>query len=55
MGKVTEQIRKIQMEEEIDLLEVFKRYPHLARMQFEELQEEKKKMNESKERQLLCD
>ena len=41
MGKVAEQIKKIQVEEKLTLPEVFEKYPHLASLQLEEVLEEK--------------
>jgi len=41
MGKVAEQIKKIQIEEKLTLPEVFEKYPHLASLQLEEVLEEK--------------
>tara|TARA_R110002110_G_scaffold119861_4_gene294596 strand:- start:238 stop:393 length:156 start_codon:yes stop_codon:yes gene_type:complete len=43
MGKVAEQIRKIQIEEKLALPDLFKKYPHLAILQLDEILEEKKK------------
>jgi hypothetical protein len=55
MGRITQKIREIQLQEDLTLVEVFRKYPHLAQMQYEELQEEKNRVTESKERKLLCD
>lgn len=40
MGKVALEIRRIQIEESLTLPQVFEKYPHLARLQLEELLEE---------------
>ena len=40
MGKVAIEIKKIQIEEKLTLPEVFDKYPHLAKLQLEELLEE---------------
>ena len=40
MGKVANEIKKIQVKENLTLPEVFQKYPHLASLQFKELQEE---------------
>jgi len=52
MGKITSEILRIQIEEKITLLEVFEKYPHLAKLQLEEALEEGDKQ---KERKLLLD
>ena len=43
MGKIANEIKKIQVEEKLTLPEVFKKYPHLSRLQLEELLEENPK------------
>ena len=40
MGKVANEIRKIQVEECLTLPQVFEKYPHLASLQYQELNEE---------------
>ena len=40
MGKIALEIRRIQIEESLTLPQVFEKYPHLARLQLEELLEE---------------
>ncbi len=40
MGKVALEIQRIQIEEKLTLPQVFEKYPHLARLQLEELLEE---------------
>jgi hypothetical protein len=52
MGNTTQKIREIQQQEGLTLLEVFKKYPHLAEEQYRELQEEKAPI---RERKILCD
>ncbi len=51
MGKVANEIKKIQVEQNLTLPQVFEKYPHLASLQHQELQEEAK-LNEKKEKQL---
>ena len=57
MGKVTEMIEKIKLEENLTTQEVFKKYPNLADLQKEELwkEYESKNLNESKKKDLLLD
>ena len=40
MGKVKKEIEKIQIDENMSVSEVFKKYPHLETLQFLELKEE---------------
>ncbi len=40
MGKITNEINRIQVEEKLTLPELFEKYPHLARLQLEEVLEE---------------
>ena len=40
MGKIKKEIEKIQIDENLSLSEVFKKYPHLETLQFLELKEE---------------
>jgi hypothetical protein len=40
MGKVKKEIEKIQIDENLSLSEVLKKYPHLETLQFLELKEE---------------
>ena len=47
MGKIAKEIERIQIEEKLTLPELFKKYPHLAKLQLEEVLEEKK-LKESK-------
>ena len=56
MGKVANEIRKIQTEECLTLPQVFEKYPHLATLQYQELSEEGKLNEDSnKQLQLLLD
>lgn len=57
MSKVTEMIEKIKLEEKLTTQEVFKKYPHLADLQKEELwkEYESKNLTESKKKDLLLD
>jgi hypothetical protein len=43
VGKIANEIKKIQVEENLTLPEVFEKYPHLAKLQLEELIEENPK------------
>lgn len=56
MGVVTKKIKEIQKKEKLTLEEVFKKYPHLAALQHEEIlaeQEAKRKLEENKEKKKL--
>jgi len=56
MGVVTKKIKEIQKKEKLTLEQVFKKYPHLAALQHEEIlaeQEAKKKLEENKEKKKL--
>ena len=55
MGKVNEEIKKIQIEESLTLPQVFEKYPHLARLQFEEMKDESKLEENKKQLKLLLD
>ena len=56
MGKVNDEIKKIQVDESLTLPQVFEKYPHLAKLQFQEVQEERKlKEDNKKQLQLLLD
>jgi len=48
MGKVTDKIRQIMLEEGLSIQDVFVKYPHLADLQKEEMFEEYKQLQESK-------
>ena len=58
MGKIAEEIEKIQIREKLTLPEVFQKYPHLATLQFKELQEEEnltEAEESTRQRKLLLD
>ena len=56
MGKIADEIKKIQIKENLTLPEVFERYPHMATLQYKELQEEGNIVEEkSKQKELLFD
>jgi uncharacterized protein (DUF433 family) len=48
MGKVTDKIRLIMLQENLSLQEVFEKYPHLADLQKEEMFEEYEQLKETK-------
>ena len=48
MGKVTDKIRLIMLQENLSLQEVFDKYPHLADLQKEEMFEEYEQLKETK-------
>ena len=52
MGKIWKEIKKIQIEEHLTLPEVFKKYPHLAKLQYMELSEEMDLEENKKEKQI---
>ena len=51
MGKINEEIKRLQIEENLTLPQLFDKYPHLARLQFEEIREESS-LSEKKNKQL---
>jgi len=53
MGKIAKAIAEIQVVEKLTLPKLFEKYPHLAKLQYEE-QLEEQKTKESK-KTLLCD
>lgn len=53
MGKVTDKIRQIMIEEGITLHQVYEKYPHLADLQKEEMLDEFKDLNEVKSKKEL--
>jgi len=56
VGKIADEIKKIQVEETLTLPELFQKYPHLANLQYKELQEEDNLVEEqSKKKKLLLD
>ena len=48
MGKVTDKIRLIMLQENLSLQEVFEKYPHLADLQKEEMFEEYEQLRKPK-------
>tara|TARA_Y100001973_G_scaffold99481_1_gene158773 strand:- start:2287 stop:2457 length:171 start_codon:yes stop_codon:yes gene_type:complete len=40
VGKIAEEIEKLQQSENLTLPELFEKYPHLASLQFQEMKEE---------------
>tara|TARA_B100000029_G_C17271398_1_gene849958 strand:+ start:223 stop:396 length:174 start_codon:yes stop_codon:yes gene_type:complete len=52
MGKIAQEIRKIQIREKLSLPELFAKYPHLASLQHEELREEMELDERKEEKQL---
>tara|TARA_R110002020_G_scaffold83517_1_gene207669 strand:+ start:601 stop:768 length:168 start_codon:yes stop_codon:yes gene_type:complete len=55
MGKVNDEIKKIQVEEGLTLVEVFEKYPHLAHLQYQELIEEERSVKRKEKKNLLLD
>ena len=56
MGKVANEIKKIQIEQNLTLPQVFEKYPHLASLQHKELHEEAQLIEKKdKQLQLLLD
>lgn len=53
MGKVTDKIRLIMLQENLSLQEVFDKYPHLADLQKEEMFEEYEQLKETKNKKEL--
>tara|TARA_R110002073_G_C9281084_1_gene565183 strand:- start:647 stop:841 length:195 start_codon:yes stop_codon:yes gene_type:complete len=51
VGKINEEIKRIQTKESLTLPQLFEKYPHLARLQFEEMKEEGN-LSEDKKKQL---
>jgi hypothetical protein len=56
VGKIAEEIEKLQQKESLTLPELFEKYPHLASLQFQEMKEENS-LNEAggDKRKLLLD
>ena len=52
MGEISNIISEIQERENLTLPELFEKYPHLAKLQYEEHQKE---IQKKKKKQLLCD
>ena len=55
MGKVNEEIERLQREENLTLPQLFEKYPHLARLQFDEMKEEKLSEDKKSQLKLLLD
>ena len=55
MGKVSEEIKRLQKEENLTLPQLFEKYPHLARLQFDEIKEEQLSEDKNKQLKLLLD
>ena len=56
MGRINDEIKRIQMEENLTLPQLFEKYTHLARLQFEEMKEEGSLAEDKKKQyQLLLD
>ena len=57
MGKIAQEIKRIQIKERLTLPDLFAKYPHLARLQHEELIEEMElgEGKEDKQLKLLLD
>jgi len=56
MGKITEAITEIQRKENLTLPELFEKYPHLVKLQYEEqLEEQNICKNKKYNKKLLCD
>ena len=56
MGKINDEIRRIQVEESLTLPQLFEKYPHLARLQYEEMKEEGNLLEDKKKQlKLLLD
>ena len=55
MGKVNEEIERLQREENMMLPQLFEKYPHLARLQFDEMREESLSEDKKSQLKLLLD
>ena len=56
MGKIADEIARIQVAENMTLTQLFEKYPHLERLQFLEMKEEAKLQETSSEsKKLLFD
>ena len=55
MGKISEEIKRVQLEENLTLPQLFDKYPHLARLQHEEIKEEASLTEGKKQLELLLD
>ena len=55
MGKINDEIKKLQVEESLTLPQLFDKYPHLARLQYEEIKEEVNLKESKNQLKLLLD
>ena len=55
MGKINDEIKKLQVEESLTLPQLFDKYPHLARLQYEEIKEEINLKESKNQLKLLLD
>jgi hypothetical protein len=55
VGKVNEEIERLQREENMTLPQLFEKYPHLARLQFDEMREESLSEDKKSRLKLLLD
>ena len=55
MGKINDEIKKLQVEENLTLPQLFDKYPHLARLQYEEIKEEVNLKESKNQLKLLLD
>ena len=55
MGKINDEIKKLQVEESLTLPQLFDKYPHLARLQYEEIKEETNLKENKNQLKLLLD
>jgi len=55
VGKVNEEIKRLQREENMTLPQLFEKYPHLARLQFDEMREESLSEDKKSQLKLLLD
>tara|TARA_R100000458_G_C8046300_1_gene95451 strand:- start:278 stop:448 length:171 start_codon:yes stop_codon:yes gene_type:complete len=56
VGKIADEIAKIQIREKLTLPQVFEKYPHLSNLQYEEMKEESALTEDNnRQRELLLD
>jgi hypothetical protein len=55
VGKVNEEIERLQREENMTLPQLFEKYPHLARLQCDEMREESLSEDKKSQLKLLLD
>tara|TARA_R110000824_G_scaffold305857_1_gene493614 strand:- start:241 stop:408 length:168 start_codon:yes stop_codon:yes gene_type:complete len=55
VGKINEEIKKLQIKENLTLPQLFEKYPHLARLQYEEIKEETNLKESKNQLKLLLD